>query len=196
MPHPEDIMRHHDADPDEDPWVKGKPAPEKVEVVPYDAGWPARFAKLAVAIQGVMGASAMQVEHVGSTAVPGLPAKPIIDIDLIVADPTREEDYVPALESLGYDLIIREPSWHQHRCLRLAVPRVNLHVFGPDCPEVIRHVMFRDWLREHEDDRQRYAAVKYASAEGMDDVGEYNRRKEPVIRDLYARIFRAAGWIR
>ncbi|QDE72605.1 GrpB family protein [Myxococcus xanthus] len=196
MPRPEDIMRHYDADPDEDPWVKGKPAPEKVAVVPYDAGWPTRYAELAVAIQGVMGASAMQVEHVGSTAVPGLPAKPIIDIDLIVADPTREDDYVPALESLGYDLIIREPSWHQHRCLRLAAPRVNLHVFGPDCPEVIRHVMFRDWLREHDDDRQRYAAVKYTSAEGMDDVVEYNRRKEPVIRDLYARIFRAAGWIR
>ena len=54
---------------------------------------------------------------------------------------------MPALEALGYELRVREPSWHQHRCLQLASPRVNLHVFGPDCPEAIRHRMFRDWLR-------------------------------------------------
>ncbi|WP_229908583.1 GrpB family protein [Comamonas sp. JC664] len=68
----------------------------------------------------------MQVEHVGSTAMQGLSAKPVIDIDLAVSDPTREDDYVPALASLGYDLIVREPSWHQHRCMRLAAPGVNL----------------------------------------------------------------------
>ena len=66
---------------------------------------------------------------------------------MAVADPTREDLYVPALEALGYELRVREPSWHQHRCLQLASPRVNLHVFGPDCPEAIRHRMFRDWLR-------------------------------------------------
>jgi GrpB-like predicted nucleotidyltransferase (UPF0157 family) len=193
MPRPEDITRHHEIDPDEDPWVHGKPPPEAIAVAPYDPQWPARYAALAADIARVLGPAALHLEHIGSTAVPGLAAKPVIDIDLTVADPTREDDYVSALETLGYDLIIREPSWHQHRCLRLYTPRVNLHVFGPDCPESIRHILFRDWLRAHEDDRRRYAGAKTEAAEGMDDVGEYNRRKEQVIREIYDRAFRAAG---
>ncbi|WP_416776658.1 GrpB family protein [Xenorhabdus budapestensis] len=102
----------------------------------------------------------MNIEHVGSTAVPGMVAKPVIDIDLIVEDPTQEEKYVPALERLGYDLTVREPNFYQHRCLRLAKPRVNLHVFGLDFPEHIRHIWFRDWLREHPEDCERYIAAK------------------------------------
>ncbi|WP_176088671.1 GrpB family protein [Achromobacter anxifer] len=195
MPTPADIMRHYESDPDEMPWVRGKPAPEQVHVVPYDPDWPVRYERLAAQVRQALGAVALDVEHMGSTAVPGLPAKPVIDIDLAVADPAREDEYVPALEALGYALILREPSWHQHRLLQLASPRVNLHVFGPDCPENIRHRMFRDWLRAHGADRDLYAQAKHAAADGVMQVMEYNKRKESVLRGIYERMFRAAGFI-
>jgi len=90
---------------------------------------------------------ALQLEHVGSTSVPGLAAKPVIGIDLMVADPGRERDYVPALEAVGFRLVIREPWWYGHLALRAGEPARSLHVFGPDSPELARHRSFRDWLR-------------------------------------------------
>ncbi|NGT14046.1 GrpB family protein [Achromobacter insolitus] len=188
-------MRHYDADPDEDPWVRGIPAPEPVMVVAYDPAWPVCYGRLEAQVRQALGTAALSVEHMGSTAVPGLPAKPVIDIDLAVADPVCEDAYVPALEAIGYVLVLREPSWHQHRLLQLASPRVNLHVFGPDCPENIRHRMFRDWLREHEADRDLYAQAKHDAASGVMQVMEYNKRKEAVLRQIYERMFRAAGFI-
>ena len=148
-----EIICHHDTDPDENPWVHGSPPIEEiVEVIFYDSAWPMLYEKLADDIRKTLGPIVIHLEHVGSTAVPGLAAKPVIDIDLTVPDPTDEESYVSALEKLGYDHTIREPSWHEHRCLQLFSPRVNLHVFGPDCPELVRHRLFRDWLREHPED--------------------------------------------
>ncbi|WP_025137796.1 GrpB family protein [Achromobacter sp. DH1f] len=195
MPTPEEIMRHYDADPDENPWVLGKPAPEVIEVVPYDAAWPAQYAALADAIAAALGKTMLAIDHVGSTAVPGLPAKPVIDIDVAVADPADEAAYVPALSATGYVLTVREPSWHQHRCLLRRLPRVNLHVFGPDCPENIRHRMFRDWLRGHPDDREQYAHAKRAAAQDVDQVADYNLRKQAAVREIYDRMFRAAGFL-
>jgi GrpB-like predicted nucleotidyltransferase (UPF0157 family) len=190
---PQEITRHHVPDPAEDPWVLGPPKPAAVEIVPYDQEWPGRFVMLSRDIRTALGAVALDVEHVGSTSVPGLAAKNVIDIDLTVADPADEDRYVPTLERLGYVLIVREPSFHQHRCLTLADPRVNLHVFGPDCPETIRHRMFRDWLRSHRDDRHRYEQAKRQAVPGGGNVMDYNRRKEDVLRDIYDRMFRAAG---
>jgi len=190
---PEAITRHHDIDPNENPWVHGKPPPEALTIVAYDAGWPVRYQQLAQDIQRALGDRALRLDHVGSTAVPELAAKPVIDIDLTVADPVQEQDYVPALMALGYDLIIRESSFHQHRCLRLMQPRVNLHVFGPDCPENIRHLLFRDWLRQHPADRARYQQAKQSALLGADNVAQYNQRKQQVILDIYARAFKAAG---
>ncbi len=189
----EEITRHHEPDPDENPWVEGRPPSDPVVLVPYDPGWPLRFAELAAGVRRALGDAALHVEHVGSTAVPGLEAKDVIDIDLTVTDPTVEERYVPALAELGYVLVVREPSWHQHRMLRLDRPRVNLHVFGPDCPETVRHRLFRDWLREHPEDRERYAEAKRAAVPGGGHVGDYNGRKQAVIREIYDRAFRAAG---
>lgn len=193
VPTNEEITRHHEPDPGEDPWVLGPPKPAAVEIVPYDEGWPARFAALARDIRAALAAVALDVEHVGSTAVPGLAAKDVVDIDLTVAEPTDEDRYVPALERLGYVLTVREPSFHQHRCLALPDPRVNLHVFGPDCPETIRLRMFRDWLRTHPDDRDRYAQAKRLAVPGGGGVMDYNRRKQDVLREIYDRMFRAAG---
>jgi GrpB-like predicted nucleotidyltransferase (UPF0157 family) len=194
MPGAEEITRHHDPDPTEDPWVIEPPAPQRVDIVTYDRIWPQRFDEFATGIRTALGDTALAVEHVGSTSVPGLAAKDVIDIDLTVPDPRAESSYVPALEAAGWVLTIREPSWHEHRCLtRSEPPRSNLHVFGPDCPEVIRHRMFRDWLISHADDRERYEAAKRAAIPGGGNVTDYNGRKQDVIRDIYDRLFRAAG---
>lgn len=195
MPTFEEITRHDDNDPSENPWVIGPPPPETVTVVPYDPGWPRRYQDLAAKIRDALGDAVLDLEHVGSTSVEGLAAKDVIDIDLTVADPRREDTYVPALERLGYVLTIREPSFHEHRCLRFTEPRVNLHVFGPDCPETIRHRMFRDWLRAHPADRARYEAAKRAAVPGGGHVMDYNARKQDVIREIYDRLFRAAGML-
>jgi GrpB-like predicted nucleotidyltransferase (UPF0157 family) len=135
----------------------------------------------------------LDLDHVGSTAVPGLAAKDLIDIDLTVPDPADEASYIPALEAAGWQHLVREPSWHQHRGLSRSGPRANLHVFGPDCPEVVRHRMFRDWLRSHPEDRAEYEAAKRAAVPGGGHVMDYNARKQATVRAIYDRMFRAAG---
>ncbi len=104
-----------------------------------DPAWPRQYDDLASRIRKVLGWRVLQLEHVGSTSVQGLAAKPVIDIDLTVADPDREQDYVPALEAIGFRLTIREPWWYGHRALRADEPCCNLHVFGFDSPESVRH---------------------------------------------------------
>ena len=94
---------------------------------------------------------------------------------------------------------MREPKWHQ-RCVMVATsPRANLHVWSPDSPEVIRHVMLRDWLRDHPDDRRRYADAKRAATEASNADGEtvmqHNLRKQPVVRDILDCIFRVHGML-
>jgi GrpB-like predicted nucleotidyltransferase (UPF0157 family) len=193
-PTPAAIATFADGDPDENPWVSGAPPVETVEMEAYSPKWPILFetnkALIARALRGV----ALSIEHVGSTAVPSLSAKPILDMDLIVPDPTQEETYVPALAALGYVLTIRERSWYQHRMLQHDRPRINLHVFGPNCAEHARHVLFRDWLRGHPEDCARYTRAKDQARIGAIDVGDYNRKKEPVVRDIYLRIFDSHGW--
>jgi len=197
MPTPEEITRHHEPAPGADPWVHGPPRAEPVDLVAYDPAWPAAFTRIAALVRASLGAAALAIEHVGSTSVPGLAAKPVIDVDLTVSDPADEAAYVLALESAGFELRIREPWWHEHRCLRLSEPRANLHVFGRDCPEVVRHRMFRDWLIAHPDDRELYERTKLAAAKETTASGgpvmDYNRHKEPVIRAIYERMFRAHG---
>jgi GrpB-like predicted nucleotidyltransferase (UPF0157 family) len=199
MPTAADITRHHEPVPGENPWVKGPPKPEPIEVVAYDPAWPAAFARIVSVLRTSLGEAAIAIEHVGSTSVPGLAAKPVIDVDLTVSDPADEVAYVPSLERAGFILVIREPGWHQHRCLRLSDPRSNLHVFGPDCPEVVRHRMFRDWLVAHPDDCELYHRAKLGAAKETSARGglvtESNRRKEPVLRAIYARMFRAHGLV-
>lgn len=188
-----EITRHHNPNPSENPWVNGPPAPETVTIVPYNPEWPRRYHALSAEIRTALGDAALSIEHIGSTSIKGLAAKDVIDINLTVADPRDEDVYVPPLERLGYVLTVRESSFHEHRCLRLAVPRVNLHVYGPDCPEIIRVRMFRDWLRAHPEDRSLYEDAKRAAIPGGGRVMDYNARKQKTIREIYDRLFRAAG---
>ncbi|MDX7998470.1 GrpB family protein [Xenorhabdus sp. Reich] len=184
------IMSFCAGDPNENPWVSGtKPTPETIAVVPYSIQWKSIYNGEKNRIQQQLKDKVLHIAHIGSTAVLDLPAKPIIDIDLIVTDPTQEEDYIPALEQLGYVLTIREPSWYQHRMFRLGSPRINLHIFGENCPEHIRHLLFRNWLRTHKDDKNQYAEAKRVAIEGAGDVMDYNNNKNAVIKDIYKKIF-------
>jgi GrpB-like predicted nucleotidyltransferase (UPF0157 family) len=188
------ITTFADGDPDEDPWVSGAPPAEAIEIAPHSREWPVLFETAKALIAKALPGVALNIEHIGSTAVPGLAAKPIIDIDLIVQDPIREDTYVPALAAIGYVLTIREPTWYQHRMLRHDRPRINMHVFGRGCPEHARHILFRDWLRTHPEDCARYARVKDEARVGVNNVRDYNRNKEAVVRDIYRTIFDSRGW--
>jgi GrpB-like predicted nucleotidyltransferase (UPF0157 family) len=200
-PTAEEITRHHQDDrPDGDAWVDGHvQEPYVISVVEYDDRWPADFERVASRIRSALGAGALEVHHVGSTSVAGLPAKPVIDVDLVVADPADEASYIPDLVAGGFVHTIREPWWHEHRLLTLAEPLSHVHVFGPDCPEVVRHLMFQAWLRDHPDDLAAYAESKRLAAAEMNSrpgggTGmDYNRHKEPVVRAIYDRMFRASG---
>src|ERR1051326_94708 len=109
------------------------PRSEPIRLVDYDPEWARRFEHEADRVRGVLGERARQLEHVGSTAVPGLAAKPVIDMVLVVRDSARESDYVSPLEAAGYRLHIREPGWHQHRLFKSRDGAVNLHVFSAGC---------------------------------------------------------------
>lgn len=161
-----------------------------VEVVAPVSSWPQQFAEVRDTVVAALGDRALSVRHVGSTSVPGLWAKPIIDVDLIVADSGDETAYLPDLEAAGFVLRVREPEWEEHRCLRGTDPPSNLHVWSPGSQEPARHAAFRDWLIDHPDDREAYAALKRdLAAQGFTDAMQYNNAKAGLIYDIYDRIF-------
>lgn len=131
-----------------------------VTLVEYSALWPLQYEREAERIRTALGERALLLEHVGSTSVPGLCAKPVIDICVAVANPADEPAYVPALEAAGYVLRIREPDWFEHRLLNGPGIAVNLHVFGAGSAEVDRMLRFRDRLRSDSADRELYARTK------------------------------------
>ena len=131
----------------------------------------------------------MRIEHVGSTSVPGLPAKPIVDILLVVADSAKETEYVTALEGAGYKLRVREPGWYEHRMFKGRENDVNLHVFSVGCPEVARMLEFREWLRTNEADRELYARSKRTLAQqDWMYTQNYADAKAPVIEEIMSRV--------
>jgi len=184
-----------------DPVVGPRPAPYSVPVVlsDPDPAWAEHFVADALAIRSVLGDRVLAVDHVGSTSVPGLPAKPILDILLQVPDSADEDAYVPALESLGYWLQIREAGWLEHRVLYQRVERgcshdVNLHVLSPEraAEEIGRMLGLRDWLRSHPADRDRYAAVKRKLARRRwRYVQDYADAKTEVVEEILAKVFPA-----
>jgi GrpB-like predicted nucleotidyltransferase (UPF0157 family) len=166
------------------------PRPARVTLVEYDLRWPERFAARAAELGRALGDRARLIEHVGSTSVPGLAAKPIVDIVVGIDDPEDEPAFLPDLEALGYDLRVCEP---QHRCLRIGEPdeQVNLHCYPPDHAEVRRYLLFRERLRSSPEDRERYERVKRELAQReWPDINYYAEAKGPVIREILAR----AGW--
>jgi GrpB-like predicted nucleotidyltransferase (UPF0157 family) len=163
-----------------------------IEVVDYDPAWAQRFRREAATIHKALGGRERLLEHVGSTAVPGLAAKPIVDILLVVNDSADERSYLSALEAAGYVLRIREPEFYEHRMLRTPARDVHVHVFPPHAPEVRRLVLLRDWLRGNAADRDLYAATKRRlAARHWPTMQHYAEAKTEVIEALIARAIEA-----
>jgi GrpB-like predicted nucleotidyltransferase (UPF0157 family) len=162
-----------------------------IELRPYDEQWPEHYLVEAERVRGVLGTRALRIEHVGSTSVPGLVAKPIIDMLLVVADSSAETHYVPLMEGAGYTLRIREPDWYEHRLFKGPLANINLHVFSAGCPEIRRMLDFRDHLRAHTDDRELYQRTKQElAARQWRYVQEYADAKTEVVEAIIARASR------
>ena len=165
-----------------------------IHIVDYDPEWPHRFEREANRIRLVLGNRALRIEHAGSTAVPNLSAKPIIDVVLVVTDSAKETEYAVALERAGYQLRIREPGWHQHRMFKALEKDVNLHVFSTGCPEIGRMLAFRDRLRSSESDRELYARSKRALAQQKWKYTQnYADAKTAVIEEIMTRAQNSAA---
>jgi GrpB-like predicted nucleotidyltransferase (UPF0157 family) len=163
----------------------------------YDPAWPDLFVREAERIRAALGDRVLLLEHVGSTSVPGLAAKPRIDMVLAVADSSDEASYVPSLEAAGYVLRIREPDWYEHRVFKGPDTDVNMHVFSTDCPEIERMLRFRDHLRSHRNDRELYEQTKRELAQRTWKYTQhYADAKTAVVEDILARAQTAAGPLR
>jgi GrpB-like predicted nucleotidyltransferase (UPF0157 family) len=164
-----------------------------ITLAEYDPQWPALFGREATRIRAVLGDSAVRVEHVGSTSVPGLAAKPVIDIVLAVPDSADEQAYVPALQAAGYVLRVREPGWFEHRLFKGPDTDINLHVFTAGAAEIGRMLLFRDWLRAQDADRDAYLQVKRDLAKRTwRHVQHYADSKTAIVQQIMARAYAAS----
>jgi GrpB-like predicted nucleotidyltransferase (UPF0157 family) len=162
---------------------------KRIEIVAYDPCWPAKFQAHADAIAAALGDIALRIEHVGSTAVPELAAKPIVDIFVVVPDSGEEEAYRPRMEKAGYELRVREPEFHQHRMFRTPQQDVHVHLFSAGSSEVDRLLMFRDRLRRNSGLRQLYGAKKRElAALPWQDMDAYARAKKEIVETILASI--------
>jgi GrpB-like predicted nucleotidyltransferase (UPF0157 family) len=188
-------------DPDDVAWYDAqaaraiggpRPLTGPIELREYDPAWPEHYEREVERIRSALGDRVVRVEHVGSTSVLGLAAKPIIDVALEVADSRDEAAYVPALEAAGYVLRIREPDWYEHRLFKREQPSVNLHTFSQGCAETDRMLLFRDHLRSDADDRALYLRTKRElAARDWRYVQQYADSKTRVVQEILARAVRA-----
>lgn len=159
-----------------------------ITLAEYDSAWPVLYEREAARIRAALADRALLIEHVGSTSVPGLAAKPHIDVLLAVADSSDEASYVPALEDAGYVLHIREPGWHEHRNFRGLETELNLHVFSEGCVEIERMLRFRDHLRRNKTDRLLYERTKRELAQRTWKYGQhYADAKTTIVEEILAR---------
>ena len=165
-----------------------------IYLAPYDPAWASRFVVLANRVRDALAEKVLLLEHVGSTSVPGLSAKPVIDIVLAVANSADEPSYVPALEEQGFVLRVREPDWFGHRLFRCPDIDGNLHAFTFGCEEIRRMLVFRAWLRAHEDERQRYENTKLELASRTwKHVQNYADAKSEIVREILGRAGKELG---
>lgn len=159
-----------------------------IHLADYDPAWPDLFEREEVRIRTLLGDRIRLLEHVGSTSVPGLAAKPIVDMILAVTDSADEPAYVPSLEAGGYVLRIREPDWFEHRLFKGPDTDINLHVFSSGSPEIERMLAFRDRLRADDDERRLYETVKRElAARDWTYVQHYADAKGQVVEAIIQR---------
>ena len=168
--------------------IIGEVEKRAIVIADYDPAWPRRFGREEAKIRGALGPAALSIEHVGSTSVPGLAAKPIIDILLVVADSGDEGAYLPALEEAGYVLRVREPDFEEHRMVRTPEKDVHVHIFSPGAREGERLLLLRDHLRHNEEDRGLYAGTKRELAtRDWPSMQNYADAKTDVVEDILTR---------
>jgi GrpB-like predicted nucleotidyltransferase (UPF0157 family) len=164
------------------------PLTQPLQIVDYDPEWPQVLAREAVQVRATLGDRVLLLEHIGSTSVPGLAAKPKIDMLLVVANSADEPAYVPLLEAAGYVLQVREPDWYEHRMFKGPDADINLHVFSPGCSEIRRVLLFRNWLRSNTVDRQLYEHTKRELArQDWTCMQNYADAKTAVVEEILAR---------
>jgi GrpB-like predicted nucleotidyltransferase (UPF0157 family) len=170
-----------------------RPLARPIEIRDYDSEWPRLYEREEARIRSILGDRVViRIEHAGSTSVPGLPAKPVIDIVLEVPDSADESTYAPDLEAAGYVLRIREPEWFEHRVFKGPDTDVNLHVFTAGCAEVDRMLLFRDWLRANAADRELYTnAKRELVARDWKYTQQYADAKTAVVQEILSRALAA-----
>jgi GrpB-like predicted nucleotidyltransferase (UPF0157 family) len=157
----------------------------EIKIVDYDQDWPKKFETHARVIADALGGTALRIEHIGSTSVPGLAAKPIIDILVVVPDSADESAYLPQLEAAGYVLRVREPDWNEHRMFRTPEQDMHIHIYSIGCPEIQRNLTFRDRLRRNIEDCRRYEQTKRElAAKEWSDMNAYAEAKTEVIESI------------
>ena len=165
-----------------------KPHNAPITLAEYDLEWPGLFVREADRVRAVLGDVAVLIEHVGSTSVPGLAAKPVIDMLLVVPNSADESSYVPPLKAAGYVLHIREPEWFEHRLFKGPDTDINLHVFSLGASEIDRMLRFRDWLRTSEADRDNYERTKRELAQHVwRHLQHYADAKITIVQEIMNR---------
>lgn len=153
-----------------------------IVLVPYRQEWPETFRLHRERIAAALGSGALGIDHIGSTAVPGLDAKPIVDMLIVVTDSADEDSYLPAMENCGYALRVREPDFEEHRMFRTPERDVHVHVLSEGSPEIERYLRFRDALRATPFLRARYQELKRSlAAQGPQDMNGYARAKSEFV---------------
>ena len=163
-----------------------------IVVEPYDPAWQRAFEEIRKEIDAALGTLAIGIEHVGSTSVQGLSAKPIIDIDVVIRDRAELDDVVSALGGIGYrhkgDMGISGREAFDYDGKEHLMPH-HLYVCTRDLPELKRHIAFRDYLRKHPDAVKEYSRIKAEGAELYPhDIDRYIEHKSPFIQGIYERL--------
>ena len=159
-----------------------------IQIVDYDPEWPRLYEREATRVQSILGKRVLLSEHVGSTSVPGLAAKPKIDMLLVVANTADEPAYVPDMETAGYVLTIREPDWYEHRMFKGPGIDINLHVFSLGCTEIDLMLLFRNWLRSNKSDRLFYERTKrQLASNNWKYMQNYADAKTVVVNEILTR---------
>jgi GrpB-like predicted nucleotidyltransferase (UPF0157 family) len=168
--------------------IIGEMEQQTIVIADYDPAWSERFRQEEVKIIAALGEGTLSVEYIGSTSVPGLPAKPIVDILLVVEDSGDEASYLPALEEAGYVLRVRERDFHEHRMFRTPAKDVHVHVFSAGSPEIERYLLLRDRLRQNGRERELYAQTKRELAKrDWPTMEHYAEAKTKVVEGIISR---------
>jgi GrpB-like predicted nucleotidyltransferase (UPF0157 family) len=154
----------------------------EIQIAPYDPAWPQCFETERQKIKAALGPGAIRIDHVGSTAVPGLSAKPIIDIQVSIENSDDESTYLPQLEKQGYVLRVREKGRRMFRTPKLDV---HIHVCRTGSDWERRHLLFRDWLKHDKADREAYQKLKEGLVKRVwETMNHYADAKSDLIQEI------------